>query len=123
MTTAQDKITEIIEKHVCGLKHPRILGAREAADAILAAIPTLLPKMIPPLVWLSGKDGRGFVALTSATQYGVFDEGNPRWYFVNRNRTLVWFYMETFEEAKAAANDHHRATTMAVFQTPTGEKP
>jgi hypothetical protein len=83
------------------------------ADAILEA----LPDMIAPLVWIVGKDGRGFGARSVLGQYGIFDEGNPRWYSPTRGGP-VYRYTETFEEAEAAANTHNRAAGMAIF---TGE--
>jgi hypothetical protein len=113
MTTARDKIAEIIREAVFGPWFSEVSGEYDAADAILAA----LPDMIAPLVWVESGLFKKIVSGMYVVQYEYNSVGLGVWTMGLGN------YLEsdhkTENEAKAAANAHHRATIMAAFQTPT----
>jgi hypothetical protein len=91
-----------------GIVHKRGWGCWDPATAFIAA----LPEMIAPLVWY--KDG--FNNLSSGKYLLIGTIGGYRSYY--GNETLEGLYHKK-EEAKAAANAHHRASIMAAF---TGEQ-
>jgi hypothetical protein len=112
MRSTRDKIEDIIEEFVSGV-YDDAVGQREAADAILAA----LPDMIAPLVWVESGLFKKIVSGMYVVQYehnsvclGVWTMGLGN-YLESDHKTE--------NEAKAAANAHHRAAIMAAFQTPT----
>jgi hypothetical protein len=107
----RDKIEETITFHFEERVFYGACWVEDAADAIIKA----LPDMIPDLVWVEDYDGRGFVALSAFGQYGVFDEGNPRWYSPILG-SPTYRYTDTLEQAQDAANAHNRAAGMAIFK-------
>jgi len=61
---------------------------------------------VKPLDFVKAADGRGFIAINAIGQFAVFDEGVPRWAFAGSwDSGYRYFYTETFEQAKQAAND------------------
>jgi hypothetical protein len=106
MRSTRDKIEDIIEEFVSGV-YDDAVGQREAADAILAA----LPDMIAPLVW-SGKDYFWRSGKYTMTYYSGLEEP------YKLQIGVVVTYYGTEAEAYAVANTHHRAKIMAAFQTP-----
>jgi hypothetical protein len=120
MTTARDKIVDIIDELVTVSGSGHTFGVYGAADAILAA----LPDMIAPLVWEGFKSG--------PYKIQVYDRGADLWFcgkaidFDGEHERLLGDHltMLSVDELKQHANAHHRAKIMAAFQTPTtGEKP
>jgi hypothetical protein len=103
----REKIAEIIGIEVLSTRNRDGMGCWNATDAIIAA----LPEMIPDLVWY--KDS--FNNLSSGKYLLIGTIGGYRSYY--GNETLEGLYHKK-EEAKAAANVHHRASIMAAF---TGE--
>jgi hypothetical protein len=115
MTTARDKIAEIIDKMV---RYHGFMGesdAQETADAILAA----LPDMIAPLVWLQDlKDPVLFTATTKIGQiYKVWDFDN--YAYCKFPSILRMKKFSNGSDAQANANAHHRAQIMAAFKEPS----
>jgi hypothetical protein len=106
MTTARDKIAEIIDEMV---RYDGFMGAwdaHDAADAILAA----LPDMIAPLVWSGGpyfwRSGNYTLSFRDGIDpYRVEFRGGGKLF-------------KSKPKAVAFANTHHRAAIMAAFQTP-----
>jgi len=96
---ARDKIAEIIHNsvfHLNGLPRVTII-TKDVADAILAA----LPDMIPDLVWMRNGDHH-------AGGYGhVIRKMGSQFVLTGRNSHARQF--DTIEAAKAAANAHHKA--------------
>tara|TARA_R110000868_G_scaffold76760_8_gene220458 strand:- start:1548 stop:1904 length:357 start_codon:yes stop_codon:yes gene_type:complete len=109
MTTARDKIAEIIRETVFGPWFSEVSGEYDAAVQILAA----LPDMIRPLFWMQSK----LLKTSESGQYSVehyYDpDGFGVWAMIFDNH--VESDHETEKEAKAAANAHHRAQIMAAF--------
>jgi hypothetical protein len=106
----RDKIAGIVSEAECSDDRgygPIVLDPDAIADAIIAA----LPEMIAPLVWY--KDS--FNNLSSGKYLLIGTIGGYRSYY--GNETLEGLYHKK-EEAKAAANAHHRDSIMAAF---TGE--
>jgi hypothetical protein len=110
MRSTRDKIEDIIEEFVSGV-YDDAVGQREAADAILAA----LPDMIAPLVWDGFRSGPYKIQL--------YDRGADLWfcgkaidYDAEHERLLGdHLTMLSVDELKQAANTHHRAAIMAAF--------
>jgi hypothetical protein len=113
MTTARDKIAEIISETLQE-DSGHIFGIDEAADAILAA----LPDMIAPLVWDGFRSG--------PYKIYVYDQGADLWFCTKAfnceagYKRLLGAYVTrvSIDDLKKNANAHHRATIMAAFQTP-----
>jgi hypothetical protein len=88
------------------------ITAYRTADAILAA----LPDMIAPLVWVRSDVGGwndDYHTLPTKYKIRLADENGWKLSFDGGFR-----YCRNADEAKAAANTHHRAAIMAAF---TGE--
>ena len=104
----QDKITDIIcdeiESDINGM-----LGVDDAAKAIVAA----LPSMVKPLVW-------GVNTATIGNKTYKYEQGHPYTYqelsvyVAGREEHIE--RCETIKEAKALANEHHRAEIMSAFE-------
>ena len=91
------------------LDQARELAAKDARIAELEK-----PVEVKALVWRQPADERGYIALCAVGQYAVFDEGSPRWAFSQRGG-YTYFYAETFENAKAAAQaDYERRIRAAL---------
>jgi hypothetical protein len=116
----RDQIISIIEDNNVGELNRERVDIDAAADAILAA----LPSMTAPLVWREGEtlhetyvvrlDGRSYLV-----EWGFY--GWASTYYVNGQLQPVDLGQRhpTREQAKAAANTHHRDAMIAAF---TGEK-
>jgi hypothetical protein len=101
----RDQIADIIKA-----KFALPFWEAKAADAILAA----LPDMIAPLVW---EDNSAYSALG---MYKI-EEYKNLCFSWGLNEDDLWTHgteADSLEQAKAAANTHHRAAIMAAF---TGE--
>ena len=106
----RDKIVEIIELEVLSTKNSDGWGCQNAADAILAA----LPSMIAPMVWKYNS------AYSALGMYKIEKYKNLCFYW-GLSEDDLWTYgteADTLEAAQTAANTHHRAAIMAAF---TGE--
>jgi hypothetical protein len=106
----KDKIVSILAPRFCGT-----YCALGAADAIITA----LPDMIAPLVWEADVESYSY-STTQTGQYQVREAGSG-WY-VQLDcmcSILVSQNLASREQAKAAANTHHRAAIMAAFKAGT----
>lgn len=113
MSDMREKLADIINTECHDSVHGGITGAHDAADAILAA----LPDMVPELEWqsdyafLSGwpaKEINGEVAYSNIGAYVVCAD----FWNVNFGPDQS---VKTLEEAKAAANTHRRQQVMKIF--------
>jgi hypothetical protein len=108
MKSTRDKIEDIIEEFVSGV-YDDAVGQREAADAILAA----LPDMIAPLVW--EEFGR---FMTRSSSYRISKAPfESHWNLFFGSEFLG--HNKDKNALVVIANAHHRAAIMAAFQTPT----
>lgn len=99
----------IIDLARLAIDQARELAAKDARIAELEK-----PVEVKALVWRQPADERGYIALCAVGQYAVFDEGSPRWAFSQRGG-YTYFYAETFENAKAAAQaDYERRIRAAL---------
>jgi len=110
MTELRNKIAALINQNL-----PEDYDAGfQAADAIIAALPDILPDMVPPLVW-DGWDGGLTCAHTSRGQYILGSDLR-----LSLPNQLSLRRYETEASAIAAANAHNAAAVGAAL---TGAKP
>jgi hypothetical protein len=122
MTTARDKIAEIIDETLQE-DSGHIFGFDEAADAILAA----LPDMIAPLFWVQSNDMPWRKAAQGYNiKYVIVDWNIRDNYGDGTDKSGFWFlgpdgYVDCLFEQYAVdlANTHHRAAIMDAFNAPT----
>ena len=100
--TMRDRIAAVIWDNR-GKRHDRI------ADAILAA----LPGMVPELVWVG--DARWPGSLVSSG-YSIEEQDEDSWSASMADDSIHCF--GTLEDAKAAANAHHRAAVCEALGLP-----
>jgi hypothetical protein len=121
MRSTRDKIEDIIEEFVSGV-YDDAVGQREAADAILAA----LPDMIAPLVWVkSNSQPWRKTAQGCNVKYVIIDWATRHICLDGPNSSGFWFmgpdgYVDCLFEQYAVdlANTNYSAAIMALFQTP-----
>jgi hypothetical protein len=120
MTTARDKIAQIINDTIFESYGYNISDPYAGADAILAA----LPDMIAPLVWDKHPDQHEWYNVThmdiDGIEYGYTIAGvRSKWaVYLRFGNKRVGGLHRVPQEAFDWANTHHRAAIMAAFQTP-----
>jgi hypothetical protein len=96
----RDKIARIVHEHETGgVDH------RGAADAIIEALPDMIPDLVWTLRQVMGCDG--LVSGDYSVHIGM-------WRY--KDTPMGKGYGGLKEEAQAAANTHHRAAIMAAFK-------
>jgi hypothetical protein len=92
--------------------------AARRIEELEAALP-----VVKALVWQTGGDNRGIAAVTVVGQYAAFDEGNPRWAIHTRGRSgYSYYYVDTFEAAKVAAQADYEARILSALDLPAQEE-
>jgi hypothetical protein len=111
----RDKVASTISKNITLEDGVFVGGFFDAADAIIAA----LPDMIAPLVWEADVESYSY-STTQTGQYQVREAGSGWYVQLDCMRSsLVSQNLASREQAKAAANTHHRAAIMAAFKAGT----
>ena len=106
----RNKIADVLDRE---RKWPDALETADAADAIMAA----LPDMIPDLVWVVNEGNAVYLRTTPvmyAREYSVRAYTKHGWTTYYGEHAISAKFTD-IPSAIAAANAHHRAAIMSVF--------
>ena len=112
----RDRIAQIVFENV-GYSGDD-LCCQNAATEIIAALPSILPSMVAPLVW--SNTGVGIKSNFGGTRYYIRCAGLKAHLEIDADlygKSHFGFHL-SYDEAKAAANAHHVAQIMSAFATP-----